>query len=45
MWLLLARIRFHFPVPVFETRFAAPRWDFIFGMVLLFSVFPDAPGV
>jgi hypothetical protein len=29
---LQARIRLSFPVPVLRKRFAAPRFDFIFGM-------------
>jgi hypothetical protein len=32
MWDLQARILRSFPVPVLRKRFAAPRFDFIFGM-------------
>jgi hypothetical protein len=32
MWDLLARILTSFPFPVVRNRFAAPRFDFIFGM-------------
>src|SRR5437660_1796060 len=38
MWRLNALCLLIFPLPVRFMRFAAPRWDFIFGIVFLFRL-------